>query len=129
MKPELEITSPVWKELGNHGARLTILEGNHVQHNQDIINVRAELHGVVADHKLETNNYIHRIEAKMDATEAKMEAIWDAIAIKLNTLQKFQWTILVGGAVVASMVMGLVIIAWQVLTNHDKLSWMWSSHG
>lgn len=122
---DLNINYLLGKE-GNHEARITILESDKLQAQQAAIGLRAELNGMVTDHKAETHNYIQRIETKMDATEAKMEAIWDTIAIKLNTLQKFQWTIVVGGGVVAAMVVGLVIIGWQILTNHDQLQWLWA---
>ncbi len=119
-------TSQIWRVIGDHGARLTIAETNNIQHKQDIVNIRAEVTGIVAEHRVETHDYIHRIEQKMEAAEAKMEAIWDSIAIKLGTLQKFQWTILIGGGVIATMVSALIIISWQILTNHDKLNWIWA---
>jgi hypothetical protein len=51
--------------------------------------------------------------------------MWDSIAVKLNTLQKFQWTILIGGGVIASMIIGEIIVVWQILINHNNLEWMW----
>ena len=110
----------LYEKLGNHGARLTMVEGWNNERRQDIVNVRAEVNGLVAEHKVETHDYIHRIEAKIEAAEVKMEAIWDSIALKLGTLQKFQWTILIGGGVITTMVGGLVIISWQILV-HIKL--------
>lgn len=116
----------LYEKLGNHGARLTMVEGQNNERRQDIVNIRAEVNGVVADHKVETHDYIHRIEAKMEAAEVKMEAIWDSIAIKLGTLQKFQWTIIIGGGVITTMVGGLILITWQILTNHEQLKWIWA---
>lgn len=52
MKQKLDDdTSQIWSELGNHGARITVLETNESQHQQWQTNHRAETMGMVKDLK------------------------------------------------------------------------------
>ena len=97
----------IWQKIGAHEEAINTLKSNDVQVEQKFVGHRAETISMV------------------QGLELKMEAAWDSISIKLNTLQKFQWTILIGGAVVATMIVGEIIMAWQILINHDSLMWIW----
>lgn len=111
--------------LGQHTEALQMLKDARHTDQQHILGQHAIINDRLQKQDERIEKIMTGIENKIENILAPFMSSMKSQGQRLDALTKFQWTIVIGGTVVGTMVTGLVIIAWKILTNHEKLSWIW----
>lgn len=107
----------LWEKIGEHDGRIKSVEAGQYQAGQAIINHRGETMTMIREIRIDSEKYHNSIAER-----------FDSIGKKLDVFQKFQWVLIGGGVVVGAMVTTMSIIAWNILSNYEKIKWLWTSN-